>query len=82
LALDNALEILEVVDRIARMEREFGPEIYSSDAWRRGWIGDVRPSLERLAEFHQRGMIDGGNARAGIEPPEPGQLPPKAGSRN
>lgn len=71
LAIENALASLEVVRRIASLEREFGRELYSSEAWRRGWIGELRQPLGRLAEFSDRGIIEGDSARTAQEPPPP-----------
>jgi hypothetical protein len=67
LALENALRRLEVAERLMRLEREFGADLYGSEAWRLGWEAHLRPSLDRLADFDQRGMIDGGSASSGPE---------------
>lgn len=77
LAIENALASLEVVRQIGSLEREFGRELYSSEAWRHGWIAEVRQPLERLAEFSDRGIIDGDSALTAQDPPS---TPPRSGS--
>ncbi len=62
LEIENALAELEVVKRLAELEREFGPGAIPEDVKRRLWAAEVRKPLERLAEFDSRGLIDGGSA--------------------
>jgi hypothetical protein len=71
LAIANALGRLQVVERIAAIEREYGPGFYDSEAWLRGWEADLRPQLERLTEFDRRGLIAGKTATTGPEPQNP-----------
>lgn len=67
LAIENALNRLQVVDRLAKLEREHGPGIYTSGAWLQGWEANLRPHLERLSDFDRRGLIAGETATSGPE---------------
>lgn len=69
LEIENALGELEVVRRLAELEREFGPDSIPEEVRRRLWAAEVREPMERLADFDNRGLIDGGSAVTGLEPP-------------
>ena len=67
LAIDNAVSAIKVVDRLYKLERRHGPELYESQAWRRTMGAELREPLEQLADFDCRGLIDGGSAQTGTE---------------
>ena len=67
LAIDNAMSAIEVVDRLYKMERRHGPELYGSQAWRRTMGAELREPLEQLTDFDRRGLINGGSAQCGPE---------------
>lgn len=77
LQIENALAELDVLRRIAELEREFGPEAIPDGLRLRLLAAEVREPLEELSDFEQRGLIDGGSAVAGPElPPHGGQATP------
>ncbi|UUY01579.1 hypothetical protein LRS13_12625 [Svornostia abyssi] len=70
LALDNAMQSLEILDRYLAIEREYGDD--SSDvaaSVRQNVAAAIRPGLERLGEIDDLGLIGGGSATTGIERP-------------
>jgi hypothetical protein len=73
LAIQNAMGRLEVVERLAALEREYGPPVYSSNAWQRGWEAELRGPLQQLATNDDLGLIEGGSATSGPEPQAPGR---------
>lgn len=62
LDIDNALNELEVIRRIEELRREFGPDAVPDELRRRLWVGELREPFERLDEFDDRGLVDGGSA--------------------
>jgi hypothetical protein len=70
LEIENALGELEVVGEIARLEERYGSRVVPSGIRRRVWAAEVRESFDQLADFEERGMIDGGSAQSGQELPE------------
>ena len=75
LEIENALGELEVLRRIADLEREFGPEAIPDSLRLRILAAEVREPLEELSSLDQRGLIDGGSATAGRKLP-PREEPP------
>jgi hypothetical protein len=75
LEIENALGELEVLRRIADLEREFGPEAIPDGLRLRILAAEVREPLEELSSLDRRGLIDGGSATAGQELP-PREEPP------
>jgi len=69
LALDNAMRRLDVIERIAKLEGEYGPDLYVSEAWHRGWAAELRPSFDELGELDDRGLIAGDTATTSRELP-------------
>lgn len=70
LEIENALGELEVVGEIARLEERYGSRAVPPGIRQRVWAAEVREPFEQLADFEERGMIDGGSAQSGRELPE------------
>ena len=68
LALENALLGLDVLRRYRELEREYDDSAAGGEMLRRYIGGAVRPSLERLGELMDRGLIEGGSALTDEEP--------------
>lgn len=75
LEIENALGELEVLRKIAELEREFGPEAIPDGLRLRILAAEVREPLEELSDFERRGLINGDSAVAGPEIP-PHEEPP------
>jgi hypothetical protein len=71
IAIDNAVRAIKAVGRLYNLEREHGPALYESEAWRRTLGAELREPFERLADFDRRGLIDGTTAQSGPEQIEP-----------
>ncbi len=73
-AIDNAMGSIKVVERLYKLERRHGAELYESQAWRRVMGAELREPLEQLGDFDTRRLIDGGSAQYGpeqLDDPEP-----------
>jgi len=80
LALDNAVRGLDVLERYLQLRREYGDDLpLGPDTLPQTVASSVRPALERLAEFDDRGLISGSTATTGNEPQEGGEVGPGAG---
>ncbi|HEY6551228.1 MAG TPA: hypothetical protein VIY71_08535 [Solirubrobacterales bacterium] len=77
LEIENALRELDVIERIAALEREYGIDPDALSTRLRIWSADARGSLDSLGDFDGRSMINGGSAIAGIELPPSQELPPE-----
>jgi hypothetical protein len=79
LALDNAVRELDVLERYLQLRREYGEDLpLGPDTLPQIVASSVRPALERLAEFDDRGLISGSTATTENAPQEGGEASPGA----
>ncbi len=73
LAIENAVRAMDALERLYVLEERTGPfgdDLQSVDrALREQVAGALRPSLRRLGQMTDNGLIDGGSARTSSQPP-------------